>query len=255
MYMILNLSSSGTDVTAEGIKYGESNVGQALSVLEDEFTANGQRIYLDYKDGQYGYNTDALRGADTFSPFKSGGSSANNPYTNLTTATSVSGTDLPTIEGKGYLILRRTGGADGNDKLLVYIDGNAMGFPAVSSHTGNTIGGYYKFYFQKKIQIAAGTSMHTYLYQTLLTDEELEDKYIITTGGTTNGVYTEITGRGKILVSCGDGTAKMHYNIDNVTESRFDFYGEQYMEFNFSKMFRFMTENDDRIYYIAYVEK
>ncbi len=68
--MIFNFSSS--DVTAEGVKYEGGNVGQALSVLEDELTANNTRIYLDYKDGRYGYNTSPLRGADTFNPFSSG---------------------------------------------------------------------------------------------------------------------------------------------------------------------------------------
>ena len=42
---------------------------EAVNELEDELTANGKRIYLDYKDGKYGYNTDAKRGADTFNPF------------------------------------------------------------------------------------------------------------------------------------------------------------------------------------------
>ena len=74
MFMILNLSGDDSGITAEVVKYGESNVGAALSTLENELTANGQRIYLDYKDGKYGYNTSPLRGADTFSPFSSGGS-------------------------------------------------------------------------------------------------------------------------------------------------------------------------------------
>lgn len=34
-------------------------------------TANGNQFYFDYQNGQYGYNTDPERGADTFSPFKS----------------------------------------------------------------------------------------------------------------------------------------------------------------------------------------
>lgn len=35
-------------------------------------SANGNQFYFDYQNGQYGYNTDPARGADTFSPFKSG---------------------------------------------------------------------------------------------------------------------------------------------------------------------------------------
>ena len=81
--MIFNVggNSEVVSLTAENVKYNNSNVAQELAtldqsvaVLEDELTANGKRIYLDYKDGKYGYNTSATRGADTFSPFKSGGS-------------------------------------------------------------------------------------------------------------------------------------------------------------------------------------
>lgn len=35
-----------------------------------ELTANDNRIYMDYQNGKYGYNTAANRGADTFHPFK-----------------------------------------------------------------------------------------------------------------------------------------------------------------------------------------
>lgn len=37
--------------------------------LVGELTANGHRLYMDYKDGKYGYNTSPTRGADTFTPF------------------------------------------------------------------------------------------------------------------------------------------------------------------------------------------
>lgn len=43
--------------------------GAILSELKDELTANGNRIYMDYQNGKYGYNTSPTRGADTFSPF------------------------------------------------------------------------------------------------------------------------------------------------------------------------------------------
>ena len=35
-------------------------------------TANNNKFYFDYQNGQYGYNTDPARGADTFSPFRPG---------------------------------------------------------------------------------------------------------------------------------------------------------------------------------------
>lgn len=34
-------------------------------------TANDTKFYFDYKDGQWGFNTDPARGADTFHPFRS----------------------------------------------------------------------------------------------------------------------------------------------------------------------------------------
>ena len=96
--MIFNLGgNSKSVVTADTVEYGNSNVAQALgsleakdvsltnsisavdtktnniagsiSTLENELTANGTRIYMDYQNGKYGYNTSPLRGADTFSPF------------------------------------------------------------------------------------------------------------------------------------------------------------------------------------------
>ena len=261
--MIFNVggNSEAVNMTADKVKYNDGDVAQELAtldqsvaVLEDELTANGKRIYLDYKDGRYGYNTDALRGADTFSPFRTSGSSESE-FTNLTTVEHVLGTNLPTIiEGNGYLVLRRTGGTNGTDNLSIYIDNNTMAFPVISDLNNRTIGGYYKFYFQKKIQIVGGTSTHTYFYQTLLSDKPLEDKYIITQGGTMTSIYTEVVGKGKILISPHKYMTNMFYSVDNDTESRMDFYGNQYMEFNFTKKFRFMTESTDRLYYIAYTE-
>lgn len=43
--------------------------GMILTELKDELTANGNRIYMDYQNGKYGYNTSPNRGADTFRPF------------------------------------------------------------------------------------------------------------------------------------------------------------------------------------------
>lgn len=54
-------SLTGKGVTAESIKS-----------LNNSLTANNNKFYFDYQDGKYGYNTDPNRGADTFSPFKSG---------------------------------------------------------------------------------------------------------------------------------------------------------------------------------------
>ena len=40
-------------------------------LLNSSLTANNTSFYFDYHDGEYGYNTSASRGADTFVPFKS----------------------------------------------------------------------------------------------------------------------------------------------------------------------------------------
>lgn len=47
-------------------------VNNSMSRFRDviqSLTANNTRIYMDYHDGKYGYNTSASRGADTFHPF------------------------------------------------------------------------------------------------------------------------------------------------------------------------------------------
>ena len=41
--------------------------------IDDYVSTNNVKFYFDYQDGSYGYNTSSTRGADTFSPFKSGG--------------------------------------------------------------------------------------------------------------------------------------------------------------------------------------
>lgn len=75
-----NLTSVSNRVTtnANNIaanKTTETNHYNALATratnLENELTANSKRIYMDYKNGKYGINTSANRGADTFIPFSS----------------------------------------------------------------------------------------------------------------------------------------------------------------------------------------
>lgn len=43
--------------------------GDEIDQLNSELTANDTKFYFDYKDGQWGFNTDPARGADTFHPF------------------------------------------------------------------------------------------------------------------------------------------------------------------------------------------
>ncbi len=248
--MIFNLG--GTDVTAEGIKYKDSNVGQALSVLEDELTANGQRIYLDYKDGKYGYNTDALRGADTFSPFSSGGGE----FTKLTTKVDLAGNSLGTIYGNGYIILRKTWGNDNYD-LDVYVDDNTEAFKLMPTEVGSLQGGYYRFYFQEKIRFGGDLSDHEYFYQTLLSETVLPKKYNITQGSKLGEDYLTFTGKGKILFSCLDVTSSIYFKIDGGEEQTMPMSSTQYSEYWFTKSISFKRMNTGALYplyYLLYLE-
>ena len=62
---ITNLSTR-----AGNLETRAGNLESRAGTLENELTANGNRIYMDFKNGKYGYNTSAGRGADTFHPFK-----------------------------------------------------------------------------------------------------------------------------------------------------------------------------------------
>ena len=66
-----NFSSVGSTVSSALVALGNraTTVEGKVSTIENELTANNRRIYMDYKNGKYGYNTSANRGADTFFPF------------------------------------------------------------------------------------------------------------------------------------------------------------------------------------------
>lgn len=72
-------TKSFEDVTVysrTGSAYGAAQVNAQnteINRISESLTANGNGFYFDYQDGKYGFNTSASRGADTFSPFKSGG--------------------------------------------------------------------------------------------------------------------------------------------------------------------------------------
>lgn len=52
--------------------------------INNDLTANNNHFYFDYKNGKYGYNTSAERGADTFTPFNNGGSKLVGTYNSNT---------------------------------------------------------------------------------------------------------------------------------------------------------------------------
>ena len=249
--MIINTSgnSGAVDMTAENVKYGDSNVAdelnsldQSMVTLEDELTANGTRIYLDYKDGQYGYNTSPLRGADTFSPFKSGKSE----YTKLTTVANVTGDKLPTVTGCGYFILRKTSATD-ETELSIYIDGNSKPFYYSGANS-------LTLFFQESIRFSGGVSSDQYLYQTLLAEKPVSKKYIITTGEAKASTVT-INGKGKIIFTSGYYNTSMYLTLNQISKLQVSLSGELPLEvaFNNNVSFYSWTANYP-VYYIAYVE-
>ena len=220
-----------------------------IAEIQNELTANNTKLYFDFKDGKYGYNTDPNRGADTFNPFKSGGEE----YTNLTTVLSVAGDKLPTIYGSGYITLRRTDVNNSGNILDVYIDGNTEPFNVSIDITQYGVrGDFLRFYFQESIRFDRAPSYTSFFYQTLLSDKPLNKKYKITQGKTSGSEYITITGKGKILLSPA-GNPVVDYSLDGSTEQTLKFYGYQCMEFMFNKSFKFKS-NTYMSYYIAYTE-
>lgn len=63
-----NITSANTRINTANTNI--TNVTNRVTTIEGELTANSKRIYMDYKNGKYGINTAAGRGADTFIPFK-----------------------------------------------------------------------------------------------------------------------------------------------------------------------------------------
>lgn len=242
MYMIFNMSAGNNGVNADSVKYGESNVGAVLSTLEDELTANGKRIYLDYKDGQYGYNTDALRGADTFSPFKSGKSE----FTQITTVANVAGNKLPTVNGTGYFTLRKTSTTD-ETELSIYIDGNTKPFYYSGANS-------LTLYFQESIRFSGGVSSDQYLYQTLLAEKPVSKKYIITTGEAKASTVT-INGKGKIIFTSGYYNTSMYLTLNQISKLQLSLSGELPLEVAFDNNISFYSWTANYpVYYLAYVE-
>lgn len=61
------LSSGGA--AANSVGASSAAVVSAYTKINNQLKANNTEIYMDYKNGRYGYNLSANRGADTFFPF------------------------------------------------------------------------------------------------------------------------------------------------------------------------------------------
>ena len=257
--MIINV---GSGIKAESVIYGNSNVDEALggltnsvsglttksntmnsaiSTLENELTANGKRIYLDYKDGKYGYNTSAGRGADTFSPFNKP-----NPYTQLRTVDGVSADKLGTYTGCGYITLKRCWGTTA-EEIHVYIDG---------SSTPLTINGlgWYQFYFKQSIRFNGGNSNNGYYVQLLTSKTTVEDYRIVQSVGVGLNVVT-YEGRGRILITPMFNDITLNFSLDGSFLSIIDIKYGEIVWLTFHERLAFSCDNDeDWLQFIAYIE-
>lgn len=76
VYKALQPISPGDDLILGQNIAAVNSVGQEIAsvygrinTLDNAQIANNTRIYMDYQNGKYGYNTSPIRGADTFHPF------------------------------------------------------------------------------------------------------------------------------------------------------------------------------------------
>ena len=207
--------------------------------LQDELTANGKRIYLDYKDGKYGYNTDPERGADTFNPFNKP-----NPYTRLRTIESIASNKLGTYTGCGYITLQRISGTV-SEEIHVYIDGNTLPF------TVNGVG-VYTFYFKQSIRFSTGSS--NLYYVQLLTAESTVDDYTIVQSVNVGSYGINYEGKGRILIT-PIGTATMYFSLDDGYLNVVNLKEYQCLTFTFHSKFSFMlTEELEMVQFVLYLE-
>ena len=178
-----------------------------------------------------------------------------NVFTKLTTVVEKSGS-IGTINGTGYIILRKTWG-NNNNTIQVYIDGNTTAFYLMPTESGGVQDGYYRFYFQKSIRFAGSLSEHEYFYQTLLTETPVADKYVITQGSKTGDTYLTFTGKGKVLLSGGDFSSMVYFKVDGGSEKSIAAADTQGLELWFTKSIAFKASGSGTsypLYYILYLE-
>lgn len=86
-----------------------SQVSQMLSGVEDQLTYDTTKFYLDFKNGKWGWNESAERGADTFHPFNSGEFIGTGRSFNLS-----SRPDYKTLKTSDFLLVCNTGASNSN---------------------------------------------------------------------------------------------------------------------------------------------
>lgn len=66
-------SISSINTSINSINSSISTANSNINALNNELTVSGTKFYFDHKNGNFGFNTSANRGADTFHPFSSKG--------------------------------------------------------------------------------------------------------------------------------------------------------------------------------------
>ena len=121
---ISTVTQAGSLPDALAVKALNSN----LTAINSNLTANSTQFYYDYQNSQYGYNTAANRGADTFHPFKS----------TPTLYTSGSGvTSITVVSGKSYLI--NVAILSGYNVLSVSLSGCTTNYSSPITYSGTSL--------------------------------------------------------------------------------------------------------------------
>ena len=100
LYRAIQAISVGNSLV-EGVNIISCKIADEVS---DHLVVNGNGFYFDYHDGEYGYNTSPLRGADTFSPFK-GSAGDVTEFIVINSGTGTHTTSLAPYKGYEYLII------------------------------------------------------------------------------------------------------------------------------------------------------
>ena len=167
-------------------------------------------------------------------------------FTEVNTVANVAGDKLPTINGCGYITLRRIASED-DTEVEMYVDGNTKPF-YFNGETSLTI------FFQESIRFAGGTSGDKYLYQTLLANKTIEKRYTITRGEAKASTVT-IKGRGKVILTSGYYSTSAYVTLNDINKLDVSLSGGAPLELNFDNNISFYSWTSNYpVYYLAYVE-
>lgn len=101
------------DTSISNTNKNVTRVTSDVESVQESVKIDGRQVYLDVRDGVYGFNTQPERGADTFTPFKSGSSEGG--------GSSGSGFTSP-LQYK--IVVNNTGSEAGNTLIHFYLPSN-----------------------------------------------------------------------------------------------------------------------------------